>query len=64
MEGTLRLDDLRTMPNFGLNIPEMKVVGDSLYLVVNTAGRRWLWRSNGEAGGAELVPREPGFESW
>jgi ELWxxDGT repeat protein len=64
VDGTVRLDDLRTMPNFGLNIPEMKLVGETLYLVVNTAGRRWLWRSNGEVGGAELVPREPGFESW
>lgn len=62
--GTVLLDDLRTIPNQGFNIPEMKVVGSVLYLVANTGGRRWLWRTDGEAGAAELVPREEGMESW
>lgn len=64
VEGTVLLDDLRTIPNVGIHIPEMKVVGNVLYLVVDTAGRRWLWRTDGDAGAAELVPREDGIESW
>lgn len=64
VEGTVLLDDTRTIPNQGAIILEMKVVGNLLYLVVNTAGRRWLWRTDGEAGAAELVPREDEIESW
>jgi ELWxxDGT repeat protein len=64
LAGTVLLDDLRTIPNVGIHIPEMKVVGDLLYLVVDTAGRQWLWRTDGETGAAELVPREEGIESW
>jgi ELWxxDGT repeat protein len=66
VEGTSPIQTINQGP--APSIEEMVVSGDSIYFVVEsylTNGRRkWLWRTNGEVGGAVIIPRETGFESW
>lgn len=66
VEGTLPIQTINQGP--APSIEEMVVSGDSIYFVVESylinGRRKWLWRTNGEVGGAVVIPREPGFESW
>ncbi len=62
--GTVSIQDLPQPPGGFTAVTEMAAGGDFLYYIVSTNRRESLWRSTGEAGNAEIIPREPGFESW
>jgi ELWxxDGT repeat protein len=62
-EGTVVIEEIPLDAGFD-QVNEMARIGDSVYYIVSSDFREWLWRTNGQAGGAVMIPKEPGLESW
>lgn len=63
LEGTVPIEILPALEGH-TQVNDVETVGDAIYYIVSNNFREWLWRTNGEAGNAVMIPREPGTETW